>query len=395
MKLGLAALLFCCALSLEAQTEMNIDQLAQFVRSELALKQHTDKQIAAYLGKQIRLTEKLSDKTIEDLQEQGAGPRTVEALKALADRTATLKAPTPATTPAEPVHTGSASLTTEARPVIPPPDSVHQQEILDEIRQYAMSYTQNLPNFICLQVTRRYADADTTNNFHLIQTINAQLNYHDGAEEHRVISVNGKLSDAAFTDVGIKAGGAISTGEFGGMLRSIFEPHSEATFDWDHWATWHGKRAAVFHYAIDSAHSDYHITYDNTQQIVTAYRGLVYADPNTGAISHITLESIDIPKSFPINEASEILDFGDVEIDGKKYICPLKAELHMRSGGQKDKNDIEFRLYRKFGTESNIVYGAEAPPPLADNPKEEPPAATPVKQTSNPWNLPTPPPPPK
>ena len=66
---------------------MNVDQLAQFLRSELALKQQTDKQIAAYMKKEIHLNEKLTDKTIEDLEAQGAGPRTVEALQALRDQT--------------------------------------------------------------------------------------------------------------------------------------------------------------------------------------------------------------------------------------------------------------------------------------------------------------------
>jgi hypothetical protein len=48
----------CCAAVLFAQeaTQMNVEQLAEFLRSELALKQHTDKQIAAYVRK-IQLTE--------------------------------------------------------------------------------------------------------------------------------------------------------------------------------------------------------------------------------------------------------------------------------------------------------------------------------------------------
>src|SRR5436305_11059442 len=86
-------LLSACVLALEGQMQMNVQQLADFVRSELALKQHTDKQLAAYL-KKMQLTEKLTDKTITDLEAQGAGPRTVQALQELRDRTASLKPPT-------------------------------------------------------------------------------------------------------------------------------------------------------------------------------------------------------------------------------------------------------------------------------------------------------------
>ena len=65
MKFRLSLLVLCCAIALQAQMDMNVDQLAQFIRSELALKQHTDKQIAVYL-KKVHLSEKLPDKTIED-----------------------------------------------------------------------------------------------------------------------------------------------------------------------------------------------------------------------------------------------------------------------------------------------------------------------------------------
>jgi hypothetical protein len=204
-------------------------------------------------------------------------------------------------------------------------------------------------------------------------------------------------------------GGAVSVGEFGSLMKGIFDPRSEAEFGWDHWGTLRGKRAAVFNYSIDSGHSSYSIEYNREQRIITAYKGLVYADEETGIISRITFIAVDIPKSFPVNEATEILDYDDVDISGQKYTCPLKADLRMRAGREKTKNEIEFRLYRKFGTESNIVYNAEAPAPLATSQTQEQPAntspGTPASKadrpsqtkstsTSDPWTLPTPPPPP-
>src|ERR1035441_8354271 len=87
MQWRLTLLVFSIALAVQAQMRMSVDQLAQFVRSELALKQSTDKQLAAYV-KKIQLNEKLTDKTIEDLEAQGAGPKTVDALHALRDESA-------------------------------------------------------------------------------------------------------------------------------------------------------------------------------------------------------------------------------------------------------------------------------------------------------------------
>jgi len=403
-------LVLSSVLALQAQMQMNVEQLAEFVRSELALKQHTDKQLAAYL-KKVQLTEKLTDKTIIDLEAQGAGPRTVQSLQELRDHTASLKPPTqdatysPTTAPdATPV--GQNSVTLRPKQTIPPPDSVRQQQILDEIKQYAMTYTDNLPNFICLQVTRRSVDFDSSDHYRLIDTVNAQLSYTEGKENYKLVSVNNRVVNLGMEQLG----GAVSVGEFGSLMKGIFDAKSEAEFGWDHWATLRGKRMAVFNYFIDSGHSSYSIEYNREQRIITAYRGLVYADEYTGAISRITFVAVDIPKSFPVNEATEILDYDDVNISGQPYICPLKADLRMRAGREKTKNDIEFRLYRKFGTESNIVYDAQAPAPLSDTQTQEQPAnasraapastqaAAPSKakstSTSDPWTLPTPPPPP-
>ena len=58
-------LILCLAAIAWSQTEMNVAQLADFIRSELALKQHSDKQIAVYV-KKLKLSEKLTDKTIID-----------------------------------------------------------------------------------------------------------------------------------------------------------------------------------------------------------------------------------------------------------------------------------------------------------------------------------------
>lgn len=410
MKFRLSALLLSCLLALQAQMQMNVQQLAEFVRSELALKQHTDKQLAAYL-KKVQLSEKLTDKTITDLEAQGAGPRTAEALQQLRDRTASLKAPThdptysPTTAP-DATPAAQNSVTLRPKQTIPPPDSVRQQQILDEIKQYAMTYTENLPNFICLQVTRRFVDLNLSDHYRLLDTVNAQLSYTEGKENYKVVSVNNRVVNLGMEQLD----GAVSVGEFGSLMKGIFDPRSEAEFGWDHWATLRGKRMAVFNYFIDSGHSTYSIEYQREQRIITAYKGLVYADPNTGAISRITFVAVDIPSSFPVKEAAEILDYDDVDISGQPYICPLKADLRMRAGREKTKNEIEFRLYRKFGTESNIVYDAQAPAPLSDNQTQEQPAnaspsapaptkaATSSKpkstSTSDPWTLPTPPPPP-
>ena len=404
--LGVATLLY-------AQEEMNVQQLADFIRSELALNHHTDKQLAAYI-KKIHLTERLTDKTILDLEAQGAQPKTVQALQELRDETANLKPPTtnatysPATVPDNTLTAGppTASLGAKAPP-IPPPDSITQQKILGMMKEYAMQYTQNLPNFICTEAMRRYIDPNGSDAYRSLGLLLSRLAYHNGQEENKIYSINGKLQldplDMGHAKVG---GGSVSTGEFGSMMRAIFEPSSEAEFGWDHWATLRGRRMAVFNYFIDSGHSEYSIDYSSgegdSQRIITAYSGLVYADPNTGEITRIKFVAKDIPKSFPVSAAEETLDYDTVSISGNPYIVPLVATLYMTAGRDHTKNEIQFANYRKFETGSTIFYGdskitstapvdTAPPPPLPASKTEERPA----EESKNPFALPTygPPPP--
>jgi hypothetical protein len=53
-------------------------------------------------------------------------------------------------------------------------------------------------------------------------------------------------------------------------------------------------------------------------------------------------------------------------------MLPLRAEVRMRSGKDLVKNEVEFRLYRKFGADTSITF--DTPEPLApDLTTEEPP----------------------
>ena len=74
-----AAALGCvCALASLAQQQLTVDKLLEFITSSISQKM-PDKDVAGFLAS-VKLTEKLSPRTIEDLQGKGAGPKTVAAL---------------------------------------------------------------------------------------------------------------------------------------------------------------------------------------------------------------------------------------------------------------------------------------------------------------------------
>ncbi len=347
-------LVLVTAAVLFAAGEMNLTvaQLVMFIRSSVQLKQ-PDRQVAEYL-RHVKLTDKLEDRTIEDLQSLGAGPKTVAALRELAEASANLTvAPPP---PPPPVYVPP-----------PPPSSEEQAKIIDQTREYALNYTKQLPNFICVQVTRR--DNDPTgagNNWYHGDTITARLSYN-GVENYEVILHNNQPVTNG-KDMR-QFGGVSSEGEFESMLDQIFEPDTHTDFSWDHWGKLRGRRMYVFAYDVEQEYSHYRVEADETLAIVPAYRGLVYIDEDTKMVMKIVMAPYNMPSTFPIHEINTSLDYDFETIGDQQYMLPLKSVLTSKRGRMMSKNDIEFRLYRKFGTESTIKF--ETPDPLPEDQTKE------------------------
>ena len=356
MHFRLSAALLAVCLAAASQTTLTVDQLIAFIKSSIQLKQ-ADRQVAGFLSRS-KLTESLNDRTIEELQGYGAGPKTVEAMKQLRDASRNLPKPRPKPPAAKPSP-------------IPPPSSEEQGRILDEVRQNALNYTRSLPDFICTQVTRRYVDPSGLEMWQAADTLTARLSYFEQKEDYKLILINNRLTDQSYNAVG----GATSTGEFGSMLREIFELRSRASFDWSRWATLRGRRVYVFAYRVPQPYSQWHISYERKMDIVAGYHGEVFVDRETHMVMRITLEAEDIPPSFPVQQARDMLDYDFTKIGEQDFLLPLRAEVRMRSDRVLTRNDVEFRMYRKFSAEASVKFDVDATPaPLPESQtKEQPP----------------------
>jgi hypothetical protein len=345
------ALALLTAVMAWSQAPLTIQQVESFVRSSIELK-HPDRDVAAYL-RTVKLRNSLDERVIDELQLAGAGPRTVEALRALQEASKALPAlPAPNLTPP---------------PEIPPPSAAEWRKIIQDTRKYALNYTKQLPNFICTQVTRRYVDPTGLEFWQSQDTLTARLSYFEQKEDYKLVGVNGAYTEVPFQ----KVGGTTSSGEFGSMMREIFDPNTEATFQWERWATLRGRRMHVFTYRVDQAHSQWQLIYRESDRIRPAYHGLIYVDRDSGMVSRITLEAQDLPSTFPIAAASDMLDYDLAKVGETEYVLPLRAEVRLREGRILTKNEVEFRMYRRFSAEASITF--ETPEPLpADKTTEQP-----------------------
>jgi hypothetical protein len=333
--LALTAALACA----QAQRQMSVAQLVTFVKSSIQLKM-PDQQVADYIHK-IKLTNKLDERTVEDLLGQGAGKRTVAALKELITGSSSLSAPPPPDAAPAPV-------------IVPAPDAIEQKRILAEITQNALAYTENLPNFLCEEVTRRHGDPTGQENWRLIDTVQERLTYFEHKEDYKVVAVNDKLVTTTTHD---QLGGATSAGEFGSMLAEIFSPETDTSFEWERWATLRGRRMYVFSFRVRQSRSQYSIEErESRRRIIAGYHGLIYADRETGMVMRIRMECDDIPADFPIQQVSLDLNYDFQKVSDQEFVLPLRADLRSREGRFLVWNQIEFHLYRKFGTESTIKF---------------------------------------
>ena len=160
------------------------------------------------------------------------------------------------------------------------PSVPDQRRIVAAAQQIALNYAKSLPDFICTEVIRRYDD--TRGGFDLRDTLDVKLTYFDQQENYRLLTVNGRPSIKPFESVG----GAVSKGEFGSMLYSIFLGESKATFRWDHWTTLRKHIAHVFSFRILAANSMYQMQFSTgpafgKSGIIAGQHGFVYVDRET------------------------------------------------------------------------------------------------------------------
>jgi len=275
------------------------------------------------------------------------------------------------------------------------PPVEEQQRILSTAREAALRYIAALPNFICTESvmrTERFGVRNVT-----ADKLTIELTYTGRQERYKLTAINGNPTEKSLDSVG----GLISGGEFGSLMLRIFEPSSAADFEWKGWSNLRKRRAAVFTYRVPRARSHYVLGYravDGSLVSATAgYRGEVFLDAEAelGRVLRLTAEADDIPKESGILRSFMAVDYDFVNVSGRSYALPLRAESALARPHREIQNLVTFVGYRKFEVESTVDFGSapqpggpirpRSPEPLpvvtgSQNPELEvpPPAAPPL-----------------
>jgi hypothetical protein len=251
------------------------------------------------------------------------------------------------------------------------PDPAEQSRALAAVRDYALTYTSKLPDYMCTQVTQRtyYPNVDLPEQPHH-DSFEEQVTFAGHKESYTVTRFNGSaVSNVRHNQLG----GILSSGEFGSLLGHTLDPSSGADFRWDRWATQKGRRTYVFAFRVPQV-KGYGLV-ESKRTILVAYNGLLYADPQTGAVLRIEMQC-DIPKQSEYKELELTLDFKRTDVAGLEFILPSHSHLHSRkevaefgkipvTGNaivSETINEADYKAYRRFDAESSISFGSETNP---------------------------------
>jgi len=86
--------------------------------------------------------------------------------------------------------------------------------------------------------------------------------------------------------------------------------------------------------------------------------GTIWIDKGTSRVVRIEQDARKIPPLFPFDTIETTADYDYVRLETQSFLLPVESEVLscQRGTGICSRNKIEFRNYRKFGSESDISF---------------------------------------
>ena len=338
-------LLWTLAVGLAAGPPATVSDLVSMLTCALAT-DRDDQRIARSVGT-AHLSEGLSEETIAMLKLMGIGPATLRALEAIRKQSAGLPAPSE-----DPIS------------ATPAPSDTEQARMLDAMRGWSGAYIAGLPDFMCTRTVREFrgfrredwqggwpiALADA--RWHPAGSYSGEAGYAGGRDYYRVALVDNKPFHGSIE----RLGRDVPWGEFGGLMIEILDPSRKATFGWERWEVLRARRMAVFRYAVDLQHSRYWLRTSAARPVMVAHSGFIYVDTQTGIIGRLILVGTGLSPDSPFKAVADELDYGDVAIGGARFVLPRSAVAYLRAQQGETREEIDYRDYRKFQSESTVKF---------------------------------------
>jgi hypothetical protein len=330
MRYGTALLfLAMTAIPALAAKRVTLKQLNQSLTEAIASSK-SEKDILHILS-QVELTERMS---IEDLQQWQAklpGSSSRQALTVLADSSSFLKPPA------------------EQIPSNPPLDKDAQHKLLASALDYVDKTLAKLPNFFATESITLFEDTPAGSQYggsavayrpiHYDSQTNATVLYREGKEVMET-----KAGQITEDDQLVSAtSGLLSSGQFGPVLKTVLTDAQKGKLTWSRWESSPesspqsspAQKAggvssiAVFSYAVPRKESHYRVKVElgdesKPRQSRPGYQGEIAINAADGTILRLTLKA-EKTDDDSFNKADMMIEYANVEIGGKSYLCPVRS----------------------------------------------------------------------
>lgn len=228
--------------------------------------------------------------------------------------------------------------------------------LIEQAREFALGSINDLPDFLADQSIRRSTlIRGAWQHRDLLETT---VSYeHESGEKVRLVSVDGQPTNRPYEDVG----GTTNVGTFSFHLTSPFNPNSNGTFAEAGREKYRGRDCLIYRYKVPLASSKYQLRAalngEAAQTTIVGYSGRMWIDRDTKYVLRVEMEADDVPADFPMSHSEVVVDYDWVSISGRRFWMPVNAEAlaEFPKQGQTFLNVIEFRNYRKFEGEIQVV----------------------------------------
>lgn len=226
--------------------------------------------------------------------------------------------------------------------------------LLEQARQHALDFAEELPNFIVTQNVTRYLQAPGDKDWKVEDRLEIELTYRVGkGEDFNLLRIDGKPARQTYQEIG----GSTSTGEFGSMIAALFLPQSKAVFKEVKRETFRGRPTVVYDFKVKRVNSlSTLLERDTGKKVIAGYTGSIWIDTESKRVLRIESSNDEIPAGFPITLSENAVEYDWITIAGERYLLPIRAEVLLGTDSKKiyTRNVIEFRNYRRFEAKIKI-----------------------------------------
>jgi hypothetical protein len=249
----------------------------------------------------------------------------------------------------------SPSTATEEAQRDAPKIDVAKLPLLDQARNHAAEFMDDLPNFVVTQIVTRSVRTAKKKDWQQQDKLEIEVSYRaKTGEQFKLVRYNDKTTQMTYDQLK----GATTAGEFGSILGALFSPQSQAEFKEVRRETFHGHQTVIYDFRVSKEFSSNTITdFNSGRTVTTAYSGRVWIDTESGRTLRIEQSADDIQPGFPITSAKRSVEYDWIIIDRQRYLLPVYAEVILGNDLKRYylRNVIELRNYRMFDTDLKIL----------------------------------------